>query len=131
MFRRKIWLILFLSMVLVACNNQTTHEKSGEVLGNPTPEQILSEDEDADIFMLNDIVYTNAEHIEWVNEDELTVGEKVGEIKKQTADSDAFEDFTATKLTVGTKIYEPVENCSIYIVKANGNEIRYLGLIES
>lgn len=117
-------------MVLVACNNQTTPKKSGNDIGNPTAEQILLENKDADIFVLNGIVYTNAEDIEWVNEEELTLGEEVGEIKKQTNDSDAFEDYTATKLTVGTKIYEPVENSDIYIVKVDDKEIRYLGLRE-
>ncbi|WP_077706733.1 MULTISPECIES: hypothetical protein [Bacillaceae] len=130
MFKRKVLLILLLSMVLVACNNQTTPKKSGNDIGNPTAEQILLENKDADIFVLNGIVYTNAEDIEWVNEEELTLGEEVGEIKKQTNDSDAFEDYTATKLTVGTKIYEPVENSDIYIVKVDDKEIRYLGLRE-
>src|SRR5690625_1126592 len=121
LIKQKILLILFLSIVLtVACNNQTTPEKPGNDVGNPTAEQILLEDENADIFVLNDIVYTNAEHIEWVNEEKLTAGDEVGEIRKQTTDSDAFEDFTATKLTVGTKIYNPVENSSVYIVKVDG-----------
>lgn len=60
----------------------------------------------------------------------MTIGEEVGEIKKQTDDGEKFENFTASKLTVGTKIYEPVEDSSIYIVKVDDKEIRYLGLIE-
>lgn len=130
MTKRKLLLILLLSIVLVACNSQTTSEISGNEIGNPTAEQVLQNDKDADIFVLNDIVYTNAEGIEWVYEDDLTLGEEVGEIKKQTTDGDAFENFTASQLTVGTKIYEPVENSSIYIVIVDDKEIRYLGLIE-
>lgn len=130
MTKRKLLLILLLSIVLVACNSQTTSEMSGNDTGNPTAEQVLQNDKDADIFVLNDIVYTNAEGIEWVYEDDLTLGEEVGEIKKQTTDGDAFENFTASQLTVGTKIYEPVENSSIYIVIVDDKEIRYLGLIE-
>ncbi|GAA0287457.1 hypothetical protein GGQ92_000834 [Gracilibacillus halotolerans] len=130
MTKRKLLLILLLSIVLVACNSQTTSELSGNDIGNPTAEQILQNDKDADIFVLNDIVYTNAEGIEWVYDDDLTLGEEVGEIKKQTTDGDAFENFTASQLTVGTKIYEPVENSSIYIVIVDDKKIRYLGLIE-
>ncbi|GAB3799796.1 hypothetical protein [Virgibacillus kimchii] len=110
MFKRKVMLILLLSIVLVACNSQTTPEISEGDIGNPTAEQVLQNDKNADIFVINDIVYTNAEDIEWVYEDELTIGEEVGKIKKQNDDGEAFENFTATKLTVGTKIYEPVED---------------------
>lgn len=129
MFKRKLSLILFISAILIACNNQTT-ENSEIQIGNPTAKEILLKNKAADIFALNGVVYSNAEDIEWVNEKELTLGQEVGEIKKQTNDSDAFENYTATKLTVGTKIYEPVENSSIYIVKVDDKEIRYIGLIE-
>lgn len=129
MFKRKLFLILFLSTVLVACNNQTT-DAPGNDTGNPTAEEILSKNKDADIFVLNGVVYSNAEDIEWVNEKELTLGEVVGEIKKQTNKSDAFENNTASKLSVGTKIYKTVEKGDIYIVKVDDKEIRYLGLRE-
>ncbi|SFL58744.1 hypothetical protein SAMN04487943_102339 [Gracilibacillus orientalis] len=128
MFKRELSFVL-LSIILVACNNQTT-ENSEIHIGNPTAEEILTKNENADIFVLNGIVYSNAEDLEWVNEKELTLGEEVGEIKEQTNNSDEFENFTATKLTVGTKIYEPVEKSGIYIVKVNDKEIRYLGLRE-
>ncbi|WP_067728724.1 hypothetical protein [Oceanobacillus damuensis] len=130
MFKIKILLILFLSMIMVACNNQTTPRKSGNDIGNATAAQILLENKDADIFPLNGIVYTNAEDIKWVNKEELTLGEEVGGIKKQTTDSEEFENYTATKLPVGTAIYKPVEREDIYIVKMDDKEIRYLGLIE-
>ncbi|MFZ3579637.1 hypothetical protein [Virgibacillus sp. DJP39] len=129
MITRKLSLILLLSIILVACNNQTT-EDSGDQMGNPTAEEILSKNKDADIFLLNGVVYSNAEDIEWVNEQELTSDEEVGEIKKQTKDSKAFENYSATKLPVGTKLYKPVKKGDIYIVKVDGKEIRYLGLRE-
>ncbi len=117
-------------MALVACTNQSNHERSGNVIDNPTVEQVLLEDKNADIFLLNDIVYINGEDVEWVNDLELTLGQEIGEIKKQSNDSDSFENFTATKLTVGSKIYETVEQSDIYIVKINDEEKRYLPLIE-
>ncbi|NIK11727.1 hypothetical protein [Alkalibacillus almallahensis] len=128
MFKRIVSLVLMLSMVMVACSNQTTSEKT--VIDNPTPEEILTENENADIFVLNDIVYSNAEDIEWVNKKELALGDDIGEIKKQTESSADFENHTATKLEVGTTIYETVEKSDIYIVKVNNKEIRYLGLRE-
>ncbi|RCW73070.1 hypothetical protein [Saliterribacillus persicus] len=129
MFKLKLFFVLFLAILLVACNNQTTDLRENDI-DNPTAEEILYKNKDADIFLLNGIVYSNAEDVEWIKEKELTLGEAVGEIKKQTHESDEFEDYTASKLTVGTKIYKPVEKSSIYIVKVNDKEIPYLGLRE-
>jgi len=130
MQKKGLFLILFLLLALVACSGNGEEQHSTH---NPTPEEILSEDKDADIFVEGDLVYTNAEDIDWVNEEELTTGEEIGEIKQQSDDSEEFEDFTATKLPVGTKIYEPEEDGiggPIYIVKKDDEEIRYLGLVE-
>ncbi|PAV31499.1 hypothetical protein CIL05_02255 [Virgibacillus profundi] len=75
-------------------------------------------------------VYTNAKDIEWVNEEELTLGEKVGEIQNQTDNSKEFENFTASKLPTGTEIYELEEKKGpIFIVKLDGDKIPYLGLV--
>lgn len=130
MFKRMLSIVLFLSVIMVACSNQTTPKDSEIVIDNPTPEEILTENENADIFVLNGIVYSNAETIEWVNEKELTLGDEIGEIKIQTNNSVDFENYTATKLEVGTKIHETVEKGDIYIVKVDDKEIRYLGLRE-
>lgn len=118
--------------MLAACsNNNKENETNEESIGNPTPEEILSDDKDADIFLMDGTVYTNAKDIEWVNEEELTAGEKVGEIKSQTDDSEEFENFTASKLPAETDIYEPEEKKGpIYIIKLDGEEIPYMGLIE-
>lgn len=100
---------------------------------NPTPEEILLDDKNADIFVEGDVVYINAQDIEWVNEEKLTAGEKIGDIKKQFDENEEFEDFTATKLPVGAQIYEPEEDVIgglVYIVKIDGKEIRYIGLVE-
>jgi hypothetical protein len=59
-----------------------------------------------------------------------SLGDEIGEIRNQTVKDDEFENFTSTKLKVGTKIYEPLEKGNIYIVLIDGKEIRYLGLIE-
>lgn len=132
-YRKSLFLILFLTVSLVACNENEGSGIEEHTTHNPTPEEILSEEKDADIFLEGDVVYKNAQDIDWVNEEKLTVGEEIGEIKKQSNDSEKFEDFTATKLPVGVKIYEPEEDESgglIYIIKMDDEEMRYLGLVE-
>ncbi|KGP91815.1 hypothetical protein N780_15695 [Pontibacillus chungwhensis BH030062] len=126
MLKRILILLLLPSLALAACNNETTESD----IGNPTAEEILSKNNEADIFVLNGVVYSNAEDLEWVYEKELTLGKEVGEIKKQTQEGDEFENLSASKLPVGTEIYAPVEKENIYIVKVNDKEIRYLGLRE-
>jgi len=130
MYKKGLFLFLFLLLALIACSGNVEEQHTTH---NPTPEEILSEDKNADIFVEGDLVYTNAQDIDWVNEEELTTGEEVGEIENQSDDSEDFENLTASKLSVGTKIYEPQEDAiggSIYIVKTDDGEIRYLGLVE-
>jgi len=76
-------------------------------VGNPTASDIIEENEDADIFQWNDgLVYLNASNIEKVQELELTKGEELGEITRQTSNKWLFKDGAATQLPVGTKIYK-------------------------
>jgi hypothetical protein len=126
-----IFSLLTISLIIVACTPETDYPTSKEpidYIGNPTAEEILSNNKDADIILINGIVYRNAEDIEWVNDLELTKGEEVGEVKKQTREASAFENYTASKLPVGTKIYESKRDILIVIV--HDREIRYLGLRE-
>lgn len=131
---KKVYLFLavsFISFLLIACNAQTIKEhKENITKGNPTVADILLDNTDADILLLNGIVYKNAVDIAWVNEEDLTLGKEVAVIKKQTKDAEEFTDGVATKLNVGTKIYKSVGNGNIYIAVVKGKEIRYLGLIE-
>lgn len=131
--------ILICSLLLISCNSESNKQRTSEITdneriiinGNPTPEEILINDKDADIFLIGDVVYKNAEDIEWVSELDLTLGEKSGEIMKNTNISNEFESYTATKLPVGTVIYTPVETKGpIKIVIIDNKEIRYLGMIE-
>jgi hypothetical protein len=119
------------AFIVSGCNNQVNENSIVEEIGNPTAEDILAENPDADIFMVNDVIYKNAEKIEWINEQELTLDNEVAEITKQTTDSEKFENGTATKLPVGTKIYELVaQTGDVYGVVIDGEEIYYLGLRE-
>lgn len=123
--------------ILAGCNQseegKTNTNKSIEkfVIRNPTAEDILAQNPDADIFQWNGIVYRNASNIEWVQTAELAAGRMVGKITKPYKEGVPFEDEMATKLLVGTEIHEPMKkNGAIFIVNFNGKEIRYLGLIE-
>lgn len=124
-------LTIALLTILTACDNFNEENTNEKAEGDPTPKEILADDENADIFFMDGIVYTNAENIEWVNNEDLTIGEKIGVIKNQTDNSKEFGNFTASKLPIGTEIYEPQNKSgSIYIVKLNNEEIPYLGLVE-
>lgn len=52
--------------VLSGCADTQVEPKSG-VIGNPTPEDYL-DNSDADIFLLNEIVYSLVEDVDWVKE---------------------------------------------------------------
>jgi hypothetical protein len=128
-----LFLILFFSFVLAACNNQTIEDPVNHELsvGNPIAEEILSKNKDADIFVYGGRVYQNAEDIDWINSLDLKKGQEVTKITAQTLNAKEFENGTATKLPIGTKIYEPVKKQGpILIAVVNGKEVRYLGLVE-
>jgi hypothetical protein len=121
-------------LMLTGCNQskEITSENFTKTSHNPTAQEILIKDPNADIFQLKGIIYENASNIEWVKTTELTIGESIGTITKQYKDSFTFEDEMATKLPVGAEIFESEKkNGPILIVNSNnGKEYRYLGLIE-
>ncbi len=95
--------------------------------GNPKPATYLK-NENADIFMLNDFVYTNAKHIDWVKEREYKIEDEIGEIKKQTDSAFAFTNGSANVLPVGTKIFSTDSPLTIAVV--DGEEIPYIKQVE-
>ena len=97
------------------------------IKGNPTPKDLLRNAK-ADIFMLEDIVYSKAQDNEWVQQLDYTVGEQVGEIIKQTDRAISFKSGTSNKSPVGTKIYRT--DTPAYIAVVEGEEIPYLAMIE-
>lgn len=91
---------------------------------NPTVEEILSQDPDADILYIDDIVY--ATNIDWVDELVLTKGEEIGEVEKNTTSSKEFINKTANVLPVGTKIYRAKERNGMLIA----DDKYYYALVE-
>lgn len=130
---KKVWLItvmLFISFIFSGCTDKPTKIIPNKSLGNPSAKNILLQNPEADIFMSRGIIYSNADDFNWVNAQALTLGAEVTEIKRQSSDSGGFVDGTATKLSVGTKIYQSKQKENIYIAVVNGKSIPYLALRE-
>ncbi|MDC3417723.1 hypothetical protein [Aquibacillus salsiterrae] len=121
--------ILFISLLL-ACNDDgysINPFSSSSSITNPTPKDYLQND-NADIFLLDGYVYSNAQDVEWVTELEYEVGDQIGEITKQADKASQFNNETANRLPIGTKIFET--NTPAYIAIVNGEEILYLKMVE-
>lgn len=132
-----MFVFIILLLLLSACNDQTMeHTKNNhDTTSNPTADDILSNHKDADIFVINDTVYSKALENSWVHELDVQLGDEVAEITLQTDRSQDFNNGTASKLPKGTKIYESVDEQGnrqglVLIAVVNGEEIRYLALIE-
>lgn len=118
--------IMVLLLILSGCSNSMM--PSEVVIENPTPKEMLAENPDADIFVMDGYVFSNAGHVEWVRQQEYELGEQVGEITRQTSYSWRFKEGTASKLPVGTKIFDT--NAPFYIAVVDGQEIAYIKLLE-
>lgn len=118
-------LLVFSFTVISGCGEQVLE------IGNPTPKDFL-DNPDADIFLWGDVVFLNAQDIDWVVEKEYSLGKYVGEITKTSTNPKKFEDGTSSKLPVGTKIYlvEGSESFQILIAVVNGVKIPYLAMLE-
>jgi hypothetical protein len=117
---RLFFFVLLFLLIVSGCSNDWE-------IGNPTPKDMLK-NRDADIFLLGDIVYANAQDIEWVTESEYTLGEQVGIITMQKATAINFNNGKANKLPIGTKIYTTGKGFKVAVV--DGMEIPYIPLIE-
>ncbi|MBD3921729.1 hypothetical protein H8B09_23400 [Paenibacillus sp. PR3] len=126
--------LLITLLLLTGCNQSTVVNSENSITEsthNPTAQEMIAQDPNADIFQYKGVIYNNASNIGWVQQEELTAGEKVGMITQQYKDGPKFEDEMATKLPVGVEIFEPIKKSGpVLIVKLNGKEVRYLGLIE-
>ena len=132
--RKSVPLLLISAFVwlLSGCGNdayQNTHPGTfgQESIGNPIPADFLG-NEDADIFYFGGVVYSNAEHLDWVIERTYTKTKLLGEITTQTSEADEFTEGSANKLPVGTKIYRTDAGMCVAVV--DGKEIRYIQVVE-
>jgi hypothetical protein len=99
---------------------------------NPTGEEMLNLNPEADIFMFGGLIYENADSLDWVQQFKFEGQSKVGEITAIYRDQESFTNGMSTKLPIGTEIYRPSphQGGEVLIIELDGKQHRYLGLIE-
>lgn len=105
-----IIILFFIPLILIGCSGSPGQNYGGTL----SKKQVLKLDPDADIFEFEDHVYKAG--VDWIEEEELTKGKQIGEIK----------DGMANILPIRTKIFAPKERLDILIVEYSGREKRYL-----
>jgi len=125
-------IITFLiSVLLAACSNGNNSDINIGIdsTENPDAEEVLNLDPEADIFQFNDVIYTTG--IDWVEEKDLTKNKQIGEIKEKNEDNTNYSNGTASKLSVGAKIYTTKEESDMFlIVELDGETKKYYALVE-
>ncbi|GBF75574.1 hypothetical protein PA598K_03992 [Paenibacillus sp. 598K] len=110
-------------------SGQPSGQSVQTTIGNPTAEAMLERNPQTDLLQYQGIVYVNAKGIDWVQEQALEAGERVGEIKRQSSEL-PYADLTATRLPEGTELFKPKEKSDILIAVVGEEQIRYLAMIE-
>jgi len=90
--------------------------------GNPTAQEILKMNSEADIFQWGGTIYQT--NIDWVDELILTEGDLVGTIEYNSSNPIDFKNATANILPIGTEIYQAKERNDVLIAKY-GDELKY------
>jgi hypothetical protein len=78
--------------------------------------------------MIDSVVYSNGQNIDWVKNKKYTLGKQIGEITNKTDSASRFKNGSANLLPVGTKIYEI--DTTIYIAIVKGKEKPYIKEVE-
>ncbi|MBU9721378.1 MULTISPECIES: hypothetical protein [Bacillaceae] len=101
---------------------------------NPTSKEILENNPDADIFVYDGIVFSNASDLPYYQLDHSEKGNVLGEIKETTDKSKRFKDFTSTVLPIGTPLYSTTEEQTdshfTIIATVDEVDILYIALLE-
>ncbi|MGB8955023.1 MAG: hypothetical protein WCC10_06600 [Tumebacillaceae bacterium] len=130
--------VLLLTLVLLSgCMRSAAEEHpektavtSTRTSHNPTPEEVLAQQPNADIFKFDGITFQKAEH----REDLQTYkpGKRLSKIEAHyTPGKQPFLNGTATLLPIGTEIYDTdVPSGPVLIVKQGDRIIYYVGLVE-
>ncbi|MGZ9585852.1 hypothetical protein [Paenibacillus marinisediminis] len=134
MIRRMIIYVVICSFaLLIGCDKGPTKQISEQhiettTIGNPTAQEVLRMDSNANIFMYKDTIYNAG--VSWVDELELTKDIQVTEISHQSNNDKDFKNGTANKLEVGTKIFRVKERNDILIAETEKGDIRFYQLVE-
>lgn len=108
--------------------NLNVKESSQVTIGNPTAQEVLQIDSEADIFQWDGTIFKT--NIDWVNELVLTEGELIGVIEYNISNPVGFKDATANILPIGTEIYKVKERNDVLMAKNNGILKYYYQLVE-
>lgn len=125
-----VFILLLMCLLTTGCTKDEiliTSEQT-KTIGNPTAQEVLRMDPNANVFMYKDTIYNAG--IPWVDELKLTKDIQVTEITHQSNNSKAFKNGTANKLAVGTKIFRVKERNDILIVETERGDIRFYQLVE-
>lgn len=133
----RLWIRFVLISLLViglsACSpaEHAGQKKAEEIVpARITVADVLEADQDADLFLLDGMVFINAETFEWAKEMNLRAGKKAGVIQRRESDPEKFTNGTATKLPPGTEIYKPDKHpVPVYIAVTEDKEIPYLAVV--
>ncbi|WP_066058286.1 hypothetical protein [Robertmurraya korlensis] len=126
---QKLFLLL-ISLALftiTGCSNvgETTTKVS---IDSIDAKEVLSLDPNADIFQYDGVIYKT--NIDWVEDLSLTKDVQIGEIKAQNDVNTEFNDEMANKLPVGSKIFSAKERTDILIIESEGEDYKYLAIVE-
>ncbi|MCM3572369.1 hypothetical protein M3172_04160 [Mesobacillus subterraneus] len=102
--------------------------------GRVTARDVLKQNDNADILKYDGFIYSNVTNLEWFKKEKERIkkGEEIGKIKKVTTSSMFFTNFSATKLPVGTVLFDTNDGNkgTIYVETENGEALYYIQLLE-
>lgn len=128
---RILMMILLVIMTSGCTNNMSEANEQPIIKENPTATEILEEDSDADIFQHNGLIYINVSEQEERSGNTYQKGKQIAKIKQKSKDCSLFRDGTASKLTVGTEVYQVVgEGLYILLIEDGEEDLIYMAMLE-
>ncbi|MDF2652777.1 MAG: hypothetical protein K0Q73_8582 [Paenibacillus sp.] len=105
----KIMFVCILLLIIIGCYKDPKIEganKISQMERTSTSEKIFKQNKDTDILCVYGArFYKRAEDQEQYKQMDLKINHELGEVRKEYKDGNIFEDYMATKLQVGTKIF--------------------------
>ena len=123
--------ILILLLLLTSCGDPFMSQScTRDTVSSMYPQCIIQKNKNADFFVFNHLVYQyDHNYSDNININESSIGQYAGTIEVSGIKKD-FTDLSATKLPVGTKIYEHKENSNILFAQVNDVYYPYFAVIE-
>jgi hypothetical protein len=101
--------VCILLLIIIGCYKDPKIEganKISQMERTSTSEKIFKQNKDTDILCVYGArFYKRAEDQEQYKQMDLKINHELGEVRKEYKDGNIFEDYMATKLQVGTKIF--------------------------